>query len=72
MSIAESAITPELTAVRVLPLKSGRSPGDSDGMSGKVDRATGEPNINRASWKMGTYRWHCSLASVFGKETEGN
>ena len=51
MSFAESAITPELPPVSVLPPGPLRHPGLSETMAGNVDRATAGANINRACWK---------------------
>jgi transcriptional regulator with GAF, ATPase, and Fis domain len=52
MSIAHSAITPELSPVSVLPPVPVRRPGDhSETMASNVDRATAGPNIKRACWK---------------------
>ena len=52
MSIAESAIRPELPPVSVLPQVPLRRTGThSETIAGNVDRATAGPNINRACWK---------------------
>ena len=52
MSIAESAIPPQLPPVSVLPPVPLRRPDElSETMSGNIHRETAEPNINRASWK---------------------
>jgi transcriptional regulator with GAF, ATPase, and Fis domain len=52
MSIAESAITPELPPLSVLPQVPSRRPGEhSETMAGNVDRGRAALNINRASWK---------------------
>jgi formate hydrogenlyase transcriptional activator len=52
MSIAQSAITPELPSVSVLSPVSLRSPGErSETMVGVVDDPSVGPNVSRASWK---------------------
>src|SRR5262249_7189904 len=53
MSIAQSAITPELTPVSVLPPVPLKGLGERyHAMFGVVDGATGGPNVSRASWKL--------------------
>ena len=52
MSIAESAIRPELPPVSVLPPVALRCPGEhSETTVSAVDGATAGPNVSRASWK---------------------
>jgi formate hydrogenlyase transcriptional activator len=52
MSIAESAIHPQLPPVSVLPPVPLRRPDElSATMAGNIHRETAKPNINRASWK---------------------
>ena len=52
MSIAQSAITPELPPVSVLSPVSLRSPGErSETMVGVVDDPSVGPNVSHASWK---------------------
>jgi formate hydrogenlyase transcriptional activator len=49
MSIAESAITPQLPPVNVLPQVTLRPPGDhAETIAGNVDRVTAELNVSRA------------------------
>jgi len=53
MSIAQSAITPELPAVSVLPSAPLRGSVErSKSVVGAVDRTTGGPNVSRTSWEL--------------------